>query len=225
MRILLIEDSNRLRRTLSLGLQREGYRIDAAADGLSGLDLAHEADYDLIILDLMLPQLDGLSVLKRLRAAGVQSAILILTARDRVEDRVEGLNLGADDYLSKPFALEELFARIGALLRRRYDHRAAQLKLGPLVLELGERSAAVAGVELKLRPREYAVLEYLALRRGHLVSRQELELRISLDRLGPLSNVVEASVSQLRRQLREAGCPELIETRRGIGYRLLDSQQ
>ena len=225
MRILLIEDSRRLQRTLALGLQREGYHVDIASDGASGLELAREQDYDLLVLDLMLPELDGLTVLRRLRAAEAPCAVLILTARDSIEDRVTGLKLGADDYLTKPFALEELLARVAALLRRRYAQHSSELRIGELYVDLNTRLASYAEQALDLRPREFAVLEFLALRRNQLVSRSEIETRISADPLGPVSNVVDASVCLLRRRLRDLGCPELIETRRGMGYMLLDPDQ
>lgn len=218
MRLLIVEDSQALRESLRLGLTREGFAVDVAADGELGLSYARNNPYDVLVLDLMLPKLDGLTLLERLRSAPERRPhVLCLTARDRIEDRVDGLNAGADDYLVKPFAFEELLARIHALVRRRYGEPSAVVSIGALVLDASARRASVAGLVLDLTAREYALLEYLALRRGHTVSREEIEDHIyGVNRL-PASNAVDSAVCTLRSKLGKEG-RELIRTRRGQGY-------
>src|SRR2546425_5343330 len=164
MRILVIEDSERLRRSLAVGLRKSGYAVDLAADGAQGLWSAQSNSYDVIVLDLMLPEVDGLSVLQTLRRKEIDSPVLILTARDSVEDRVRGLKLGADDYLVKPFAFDELLARIGALTRRKHGVRSPQIVIGDLQVDTAARTVRRSGELIDLPPREYALLEYLALR-------------------------------------------------------------
>ena len=218
MRLLLVEDSVRLQRSLATGLRRAGFAVDVAGDGEEGLAQAEVNDYDVIILDLMLPKLDGLTVLRRLREQGYDSHVLILTARDAVSDRVGGLNAGADDFLVKPFAFEELVARVQALQRRRHASKNPRITIGPIEIDTAERRVARGGKRLELAPREYAVLEYLALRRGRLVSRAELEEHIYDSRTDPMSNVVDSAICQLRKRIDTPGQPSLIETRRGLGY-------
>lgn len=218
MRVLVIEDSVRLRESLSDGLRGAGYAVDAAADGRQGLVFARTTDYDLIVLDLMLPELDGLSVLRRLRAAGGESPVLILSAKDRIEHRVEGLRCGADDYLVKPFAFDELLARTEALCRRSCGVRSNVLRFGAVTLDLGAKRFSVAGEDVALPPREYAVLEYLCLHAGRAVSRLELEEHVYADTRRVWSNSVDSAIASIRRRLSEAGVREFIETRRGVGY-------
>lgn len=213
MRLLLIEDSKRLSRSLTRGLRKAGYCVDATLDGAEGLWMAESNDYDLIILDLMLPSMDGLTVLQRLRKEK-QTHVLILTAKDTVPDRVQGLELGADDYLVKPFAFEELLARVRALCRRSYQHKTPRVVAGPLEIDLDRKAATCNGVPVELSPREYMLLEYLALRRGQLVTRTEIEQHIYDDQVEPMSNVVDSAVCVLRKKL---ACP-VIQTRRGLGY-------
>lgn len=218
MRVLIVEDSKRLQTYVARGLRRRGYAVDSAADGEEGLFLALGGDYDLIVLDLTLPQRDGLSLLRELRARGCDTHVLILTARDTVEDRVKGLEDGADDYLVKPFAFEELLARIQALLRRRYGVKSPRLVFGPLEINLGARTASRSGVPLELRPREYALLEFLALRHGQAVPRAEIERHIYDEHINPMSNVVDSAVCSLRKII-DGPCGEsFIQTRRGVGY-------
>jgi DNA-binding response OmpR family regulator len=222
MRLLLVEDSPRLQRSLTTALKKAGYAVDVAGDGEAGLWLAVGNDYDTVILDLMLPRLDGLSLLEQLRAKGKQTHVLLLTARDTVEDRVRGLRKGADDYLVKPFALDELLARVEALCRRSYGTKATRIVLGELVIETGARTVTLAGVSVELTPREYALLEYLALRQGQVVSRTEIEQHIYDDSVDPLSNVVDSAICTLRKKMTAPGAKPLIHTRRGHGY-VLDS--
>ena len=218
MRILFIEDSTRLQTYVSKGLRRVGYAVDSASDGEEGLHMAENDDYDVIILDLMLPKMDGMTLLNHLRERGHKTHVLILTARDALEDKVKGLQDGADDYLTKPFAFEELLARIQALSRRKYDVKTPVLRVGGLEIDLVRREAFREGVSLHLKPREYALLEYLALRRGELVSRSEIERHIYDERVEPMSNVVDSAVCSLRRAIDTPKQPSMIQTRRGMGY-------
>lgn len=218
MRLLFVEDSERLQRSVGAALRKAGYALDITGDGREGLWYAESNDYDVIVLDLMLPGLDGLSILQQLREQGKQTPILVLTAKDTVEDRVRGLQKGADDYLIKPFALEELLARVQALARRGFGVKTPQLIIGDLVIDLGARTVTRNGMPIDLSPREYRLLEYLALRRGTVVSRTEIEQHIYDDRAEPMSNVVDATVCGLRKKIDPSGCKPLIHTRRGMGY-------
>ena len=218
MRLLLVEDSRRLQRSLGSGLRRAGYAVDVAGDGEEGLYQAETNDYDVVILDLMLPKLDGLTVLRRLRDQGNATHVLILTARDTLDDKVTGLKAGADDFLIKPFALEELLARVQALGRRRHGSKNPRIVIGPLQIDTAERRVTRNGVVIVLAPREYSLLEHLALRRGKLVSRGEIEEHIYDGRADPMSNVVDSAVCALRKRIDGPGEPSLIETRRGLGY-------
>jgi DNA-binding response OmpR family regulator len=221
MRVLLIEDSERLQRSVGTGLRRSGFAVDLASDGHTGLGSARANDYDVIVLDLMLPGMDGLSVLRALRSGGRDTHVLVLTAKDSVEDRVRGLSEGADDYLIKPFAFEELVARVQALARRRHGTKNPKLTCGDLTIDTAAREASRGGRPIELSPREYALLEYLALRHGSVVSRTEIEAHIYDERAEPMSNVVDATVYALRKKIdppEAAG--SLIRTRRGMGYEL-----
>jgi DNA-binding response OmpR family regulator len=220
VRVLVVEDSRRLREYLARGLRTARYAVDVAQDGEEGLWRAESDDYDVIVLDLMLPKLDGLALLRRLREREIRTHVLILTARDTVDDRVRGLRTGADDYLIKPFELEELLARVEALARRSYGVKAPAIEIGDLRLDTAARSVTVAGEPIELPPREYALLEYLALRRGQVVTRTEIEAHIYDDHVEAMSNVVDASIYQLRKRIDRPGRPSLIRTRRGMGYAL-----
>ena len=218
MRVLLIEDSKRLQRSISEGLRKSGFKIDATGDGNEGLWYAESFDYDVIILDLMLPGLDGLSILNRLRKKQKPVHVLILSAKDTVEDRVLGLESGADDYLIKPFAFEELLARIQVLIRRKYNLKTKIIRLGNLEIDLNRRIVRLFDKTIELPPREYSLLEFLALQRGKLVSRTEIEEHIYDERAEPMSNVVDAAVCSLRKKIDKPGEGSLIITRRGLGY-------
>jgi DNA-binding response OmpR family regulator len=218
MRLLLIEDSERLRRSLNAGLRDAGYAVDVASDGETGLWMAKEQPYDVILLDLMLPVVPGLQVLEQLRAHGSQAHVLILTARDAIDDRVKGLRAGADDYLPKPFAFDELLARVEALCRRAYGRKAPRLQIGDLVIDRAARSVARAGLAIPLARREFALLEFLALRAGEVVSRAEIEAHVYNDEAELMSNAVDAAVYSLRRRIQPPGTPPLLHTRRGHGY-------
>ena len=219
MRILVVEDSDTLRESLRAGLSHEGFAVDVAADGEQGLDYARNNPYDVLVLDLLLPKLDGMSLLARLEGKEDRPHVLVLTARDRVEDRVAGLNHGADDYLIKPFAFAELLARIHALVRRRYAERSPEIHVGDLVIDLVGRRASMDGAMLDLTAREYGLLEYLALRRGQAVTREEIEDHIYGVNKLPSSNAVDSTVCFLRAKLGEGG-KAMIRTLRGQGYTL-----
>lgn len=221
MRLLLAEDSERLRQTLATAFRRSGYALDETGNGTDALWMAKEGTYDAIILDIMLPGLDGLAVLDDLRKSEVATPVLLLTARDSVPDRVLGLQTGADDYLPKPFALEELLARVQALCRRNYGKRSSTLMVGDLVLDTNSRTARRSDSLLDLTAREYALLEYLALRAGEVVTRTEIEAHIYDELVSPLSNVVDSAICTLRGKLAvNPDSAPLIHTRRGQGYLL-----
>jgi DNA-binding response OmpR family regulator len=220
MRVLVVEDSPRLRQTVSIWLRRHGLAVDTSADGEEGLYLAESNDYDVVVLDIMLPKLDGLALLQRLRQQEKPTHVLLLTAKDTVSDRVRGLELGADDYLVKPFALEELLARVKALCRRAYGSKEPRLVIADLEIDTAARKVSRAGNAVPLQPREYALLEYLARRRGHIVTRAEIEEHIYGGDIEPASNVVDSAICSLRQKLGEPNPTPLIHTRRGLGYEL-----
>ena len=220
MRLLLVEDSTRLSAALTYDFRREGFAVDHAADGLAALRQLEAYEYDVMILDLMLPRVGGLEVLRTLRASKAPTRVLVLSARDQIEDRVTALNLGADDYLVKPFDLAELKARTLALLRRRYGETSGVLAHGELTLDTNARLATVRGSPLPLSPKEYALLETLLRHRGKSFTRVALFERL-YDGLSDASDgVVAVIVSTLRTKLASAGIDGLIETRRGFGYRV-----
>jgi DNA-binding response OmpR family regulator len=219
MRILVVEDSVRLQRTLGTALRRSGYAVDVVGDGDEGLWLAESNDYDAIVLDVMLPKRDGLEVLRTLRGRGRTTHVLLLTARDAVPDRVAGLAAGADDYLVKPFALEELLARVQALCRRAYGKKQPLLAIEDLEVDPATRTARRAGRRIELTAREYHLLEYLARRRGEVVSRSDIEAHIYDGQVDPMSNVVDSAICVLRKKLAVVSTSApLIHTRRGHGY-------
>ncbi len=223
MRILVVEDSKVLQKTIGTALRRSGFAVDVAGDGEEGLWLARSGDYDAVVLDIMLPKLDGLDMLRTLRAEGRPTHILLLTAKDAVANRVAGLNAGADDYLVKPFDLDELIARVQALCRRSYGRKETGLILGELRMDFSSRTVTLAGTPVELTAREYLLLEYLAHRRGEVVSRTEIEAHIYDDRTDLASNAVDSAVCALRRKIAREGVADPIRTRRGLGYVLGDA--
>jgi DNA-binding response OmpR family regulator len=218
MRLLFIEDSARLQSSVGRGLRKAGYAVDVAGDGEEGLWLAESNQYDAIILDLMLPRLDGLSLLRTLRRKQNGTHVLILTAKDTVENRVNGLQAGADDYLIKPFAFEELLARVQALCRRGYQRKNPRIAIGDLEIDTAARMVHRQGKAIDLTPREFMLLEYLALRRGQVVSRAEIEAHIYSDAAELMSNTVDSAICILRKKIGLARTAPLIHTRRGMGY-------
>jgi DNA-binding response OmpR family regulator len=224
MRLLVVEDSVRLQRTLGTALRQSGYAVDVAGDGEEGLWLAESHDYDAIVLDVMLPKRDGLDVLRNLRAKGSGTHVLLLTARDTVADRVTGLGAGADDYLVKPFALEELLARVAALCRRAYGTKQPRLTVADLEIDPAGRTVRRSGRTIDLTAREFLLLEYLARRGGEVVSRRDIEEHIYDGQVDPMSNVVDSAICLLRKKIAVGHAPvPLIHTRRGLGYVLAAS--
>jgi len=220
MRILVIEDSVLIQRALVTGLRRAGFAVDASGDGADGLQRALGVEYDAIVLDLWLPKLDGTEVLRRVREQRDDVPILLLTARDSVEDRVAGLEAGADDYLVKPFAFAELVARVRTLCGRRYGARRRTVTVGDLCVDISGRTATRSNESIELTSREFALLELLALRRGSVVPRRDIESRLYDDRIDPTSNAVDAAICRLRRKIDRPGLAPLVHTRRGEGYSL-----
>ncbi len=222
MRILIVEDTAALARSLAQGLSEEGFAVDVAGDGEEGLHFASEIPYDAIVLDRMLPRLDGLSMLRRARERGVRAPVLLLTALGEVQDRVDGLDGGADDYLVKPFAFDELLARLRALLRRHRGQARNLVEVGRLRLDLSARAAAVDGQPLELTAREFSLLELLSLEPDTTFSRSAIAERLYSEESDLDSNVIDVFVGRLRKKLEAAGLPgaELIRTQRGAGYRL-----
>ena len=218
MRLLIIEDYTPLRESLARGLRDAGYAVDATGSGGDGLWYAQNHPYDIVILDVMLPGMDGFELLRRLRGAGWTTHVLVLTARDTVADRVTGLDLGADDYLVKPFAFDELRARLRALVRRRYDRADPVIRIGDLEVDTRARRARRGGRVLGLSAREYALLEYLAHRAGEIVSRTELWDHAYDEAAEPGSNVLDVHISHLRKKIDDGWARKLIHTRRGQGY-------
>jgi two-component system OmpR family response regulator len=220
MTVLLVEDDPKLARTIARGLAEERYSVARCDTGEAAVDrLAAEA-FDACILDVRLPGIDGFEVLRRSRAAGVTIPILMLTARDAVDDRVAGLKLGADDYLVKPFAFAELVARLGALLRRGAPHRGDVLKEGPLTLDATARRVAIDGREISLSPKQFALLEFLLRHRGEVVSRAMLLEQVFEYKFDPGTNVIDVHVAHLRQIIDRPGQPSIIQTVRGVGYRV-----
>jgi len=221
MRVLLVEDEPNAGYVLANGLREQAYAVDLATDGDAAIFQAGTTDYDAIILDVMLPLRDGFSVCRAIRDAGSMVPILMVTARDAVEARIEGLDCGADDYLVKPFNFGELLARLRALIRRgRHPLLPETLLLGALRLDTRSRRAWVADREVSLTAKEYALLEYFARRAGDVVSRADIAEHVWDEHYDPLSNVVDVYVQRLRRKLDQPGADSLIRTRRGEGYQL-----
>lgn len=219
MRVLLVEDEAPLRETLGARLKREGFAVDLAADGEEGLYLGQEVVFDVAIIDLGLPKLSGMELVRKLRESGRRFPILILTARSSWQDKVEGLRAGADDYLVKPFHVEELLARLNALMRRAAGWSRPLLRCGPIALDTAAQKVTVNGEPVELTSYEYKVLEFLMLNAGNLVSKAELTEHIYQQDFERDSNVLEVFIGRLRRKLDPEGTIKPIETVRGRGYR------
>ncbi|MBI1875022.1 MAG: response regulator transcription factor [Acidobacteria bacterium] len=222
MRILVVEDEHRMALYISQALIEEGFAVDLAHDGARGLELAQTYDYDGVVLDLMLPRLDGLALCRRLREAGRQVPVLILSARDMVEDRVRGLDAGADDYLIKPFAVAELTARLRALQRRHQRTEIPTLTVGALELDPATRVVRQAGRAVSLTQKEYALLEYLMRRSGYVLTRSMIAEHVWDFTFDHASNVVDVYVKHLRGKIDEPGRQSFIQAVRGVGYVLRD---
>ena len=222
MRVLVVEDEPRLAKAIAMGLEDHGFAVDVAHDGVDGLERARFGDYDAIVLDIMLPGLNGYKVAERLRTEQVWTPILMLTAKEGEHDEAEALDLGADDYLRKPFSWVVLVARLNALLRRQPTERPTELRAGDLRLNPGKRTAHRGDVELDLTPREFSLLEYLLRNAGQSVSKIEILDHVWSDSLDRDPNVVEVYVGYLRRKVDKPFDVPMIETVRGHGYRLAD---
>src|SRR5438067_1061190 len=218
MRLLLIEDFPLIRKSVALGLREAGFTVDETGDGEEGLWLATTGNYDVIVLDLMLPKVDGLSILKKLRQKQSAAHVLILTVKDTSDDRIKGLNLGADDYLTKPFVFEELLARVRALIRRKYQAKSPVIQIGDMEIDTTQRLVRRAGERIELSRREYALLELLAARVGQVVTREKIWESIYEFDSEADSNVVDVFIGHLRKKIEREGLPRLIHTRRGHGY-------
>jgi DNA-binding response OmpR family regulator len=218
--VLLIEDHRPLVRALRQGLEEEGFAVDTAYDGEEGNYKAQTSQYDVIILDLMLPKEDGLSLLQRWRRAGLNTHVLVLTAKGSIEDKVRGLDLGADDYLTKPFQLEELLARLRALLRRTHQVKDPVIRVADLEIDTSARTVKRAGQTIHLTPREYALLQFLAYHRGKVVSRSMIWEHLYDEHDENTSNVVDVYIRYLRNKIDKGFDPPLILTRWGEGYML-----
>lgn len=222
MRILLVEDEPSAARFIAKGLREATYAVDVASDGTAAAEQCQQNDYDAVILDVMLPGKNGLTVCREIRAAGLDVPVLMLTARDAVEARVQGLDAGADDYLTKPFDFRELLARVRALTRRdRRPLAPERVEVRHLVIDVLAQRVWSHGAEVTLTSREYALLEYLARRAGEVVGRADIAEHVWDEHYDAFSNVVDVYIQRLRRKLDPADGPSLIRTRRGQGYQLL----
>jgi len=220
MRILVVEDEPAAANVLAKGLREHAYAVDIAADGGSALEQLEHTDYDLVILDVMLPRINGLDVCRRLRADATAVPILMLTARGGLDDRVEGLDAGADDYLSKPYHFPELLARVRALLRRGPTFESAEMSLDDLVVDTRARRVTRGGSVIALTTKEYALLEYLIRRQNQVVTRSDIAEHVWDYSFDPLSNLIEVYIQRLRRKVDDGRPVRLIQTRRGAGYTL-----
>lgn len=220
MRILVVEDEQRIAVFIKQGLEEEGYAVDVACDGEEALDWAAMVDYDLIVLDVLLPKKNGIQTCRDLRAQGNKVPVLMLTARDAIEDRVRGLDSGADDYLVKPFAFQELLARIRALLRRSGEVKTTRLQVGDLLLDTLTHRATRGERAIELTAREYAVLEFLMRHAGQVLSRTQIAEHVWNYDFYSTSNVVDVYIRYLRRKVDEGFDVNLIETVRGVGYKI-----
>jgi two-component system, OmpR family, copper resistance phosphate regulon response regulator CusR len=218
VRILLVEDEERVASFIARGLREEAYAVDVAGDGEQALYLGSVNPYDLVVLDLMLPIKDGYTVCRELRAGGFRGPVLMLTARDAVDDRVAGLDAGADDYLTKPFDFKELLARLRALLRRSAEFRAPVARVADLALDTASHAVQRAGRAIPLTAKEYALLEFLVRNEGRVVGREQIAQHVWDEMFDPMSNVIDVYVKRLRDKLDAGGLPRLIHTRRGEGY-------
>jgi len=222
MRILVIEDERRIARNIKEGLEQEHYAVDLAYDGLEGYDLAAGEEYEVIILDLMLPKMDGMTLCRKLREEKITTPILILTAKGQTKDKIEGLNAGADDYLTKPFSFEELLARLRVLTRRPKNSLGEVLAVGDLRLDSKNYQVEKGGREINLTAKEFALLEYLMRNAGLILSKEQIIAHVWNYEADILLNTVEVYIRNLRKKLRDTGKGEkaLIKTRRGFGYQL-----
>ncbi|MBM2814077.1 MAG: DNA-binding response regulator [Ignavibacteria bacterium] len=220
MRILVIEDERKVASFIKHGLEEERYIVETTSDGISGLEMAMNNQYDGIVLDIMLPGKDGFTLLSELRDAGISTPVLMLTARGTTEDRVQGLDLGADDYLPKPFSFEELAARLRAILRRSSPEKSTKLRCGDLELDTVSHLAFRFGKEIELTTKEYALLEYLIRNRNRILSRSTITQHVWKHNFDPESNIIDVYIKRLRSKVDREGAKPLIQSIRGVGYRI-----
>ncbi len=225
MRLLVVEDFQPLRESLTQGFREAGYAVDEASDGQAALWHSRNDEHDVIVLDIMLPKVDGLAVLQQLRERRSPSLVLLLTAKDTAEDKINGLELGADDYLVKPFLFAELLARVKALIRRKYETKTTVLRIADLEVDTSHRNVRRGGKPIDLSGREYALLEYLALNAHRIVSRTDIWQHVYDFNASLESNVVDVFVGLVRKKIEREGQPRLIHTRRGQGYLLAEMEQ
>jgi two-component system copper resistance phosphate regulon response regulator CusR len=227
MHILVVEDEPKLSRALKDGLHEQGYTVSVAHTGEEGFYLIHSERFDLAVLDVMLPGRSGLEILGRLRQSGIRIPVLLLTARDSIEDRVQGLDIGADDYLVKPFAFPELLARIRALLRRGTTEKPDKMTVGNLVLDVSSRAVSRDEMPIELTAREYDLLEYLVRNQSSVVSREMLARDVWKEtaRATPIDNVIDVHIARLRRKIDDGFDRKLLHTVRGVGFTMRDQQE
>ncbi|HEX2962373.1 MAG TPA: response regulator transcription factor [Ignavibacteriales bacterium] len=223
MKVLIVEDEKKVASFIRKGLEEEYYTVDVAFDGRQGRELALSQEYDLIILDIMLPYINGIMLLEEIRRSRISTPVLLLTARQSVENKVEGLDAGADDYLTKPFAFEELLARIRALLRRKETEKSLSLKAGDLTLDLQTHSVKRNGVEISLTPKEYAVLEFLLRNKNKVISRTRLSEHVYDYHFDTDTNVIDVYINKLRNKIDKDFEKQLLYTIRGVGYSIKDN--
>ena len=224
MKILVVEDEKKVASFLKKGLEQEYYSVDIALDGREGLKFAFANEYDIIILDIMLPLLDGISLLKEIRKEKIETPVLMLTAKDSIDDKVTGLDSGADDYLPKPFAFEELLARIRALLRRKESSKSLILFANDLTLDTQSHQVTRDGKEIMLTPKEYSILEYLIRNKNHVVSRMRLTEHVYEYQFDPDTNVIDVYINKLRNKIDKDSDYQMLQTIRGIGYMIKEAE-
>lgn len=224
MRILIIEDDHNIADVIRRGLQEQHYSVDRAMSGEEGGEMALINTYDLIILDLMLPKMDGVSLCRELRVQGIKTPILILTALDAIDSKIEGLDAGADDYLTKPFHFGELLARVRSLIRRQSDEKTSEIQVADLVLDTARRVVARNGLPVALTAKEFALLEYFMMNRGKVLTREQISEHVWDMNFDPQSNVIDSFVRFLRQKIDKDHSTPLIHTVRGIGYRFSDEE-
>ncbi|MCK4846896.1 MAG: response regulator transcription factor [Deltaproteobacteria bacterium] len=225
MRILLVEDEAELSAIIKKGLEEAGYSVDAASDGEEGLHMATEYPVDAVILDVMLPKLDGITLLGRLRREGIKTPVIMLTAKDTLSDKIKGLDVGADDYLTKPFDFDELLARLRSLLRRGSETKEAVIHIADLQIDTASHEVRRGNKLIKLSAREYALLEYLAYRKGSVVTRGEITEHIYDESFEKDSNIIDVYMNYLRGKIDKGFDKKLLHTVRGAGYILKEAQE
>jgi len=220
MRILVVEDEKKVANFIKHGLEEERYIVETAQDGITGLDIAMNNHFDAILLDVMLPGKDGFTLLREMRDAGISTPVVMLTARGNVEDRVTGLDLGADDYLPKPFSFEELAARLRSILRRSSPEKTTKLRCGDLILDTVSHLAYRQGREIELTTKEYALMEYLMRNKNRILSRSTITQHVWKHNFDPESNIIDVYIKRLRSKIEKDDIKPIIQSIRGVGYRM-----